>query len=116
MLFTVMTTAAVIVLIVVVCYVGAVDSSRFDFLQEPATPQPTPVQNADGSTTHTVEIFDPRNFFFGLAGFYGLPFVVALFLWGTALWHLLSKATAAWFHFAAAIRAEHRSVRERLAE
>ena len=51
-----------------------------------------------------------------MLGFYGLPVAVELLLGGTALWALLSRPAAAWFRFAAEIRAEHRLVRMRLAE
>ena len=63
----------------------------------------------------TVQL-QPQNFLYALLGFYGMPFFVGLLLGGTALWALLSRTTAAWFAFAASIRAEHRLVRERLAE
>jgi len=51
-----------------------------------------------------------------MIAFYGLPLAVGLALGGTALWNLLSRATGAWFRFAAEIRREHRELRERLAE
>jgi hypothetical protein len=57
-----------------------------------------------------------QNMLYALLGFYGLPVFVGLLLGITALWALLNRATAAWFRFAAQIRAEHRLVRERLAE
>ena len=113
--FTITTTAAVVALAVGIVAVAAADSSNFDFLRGIEPPEET-VQNPDGTTTKTIQVFDPRNFIYAMAGFYGLPFVVALVLWGTALWNLLSKSTAAWFRFAAEIRAEHRRVREQLAE
>jgi hypothetical protein len=59
---------------------------------------------------------DFQNMLYALLGFYGLPIVVGLVLAGTALWALLNRATASWFRFAAQVRAEHRLVRERLAE
>jgi hypothetical protein len=111
-LLCVSTAAAVVAILVGVIAVATADSSAFDFLRG-IDPPSEPAKNPDGSTH---DVLDPRNFIYAMAGFYGLPFVVALVLWGTALWNLLSKSTAAWFRFAAEIRAEHRRVREQLAE
>lgn len=77
-----------------------------------AAQAPQPVSAPNGQS-QTVQI---QNFMFALLGFYGLPVAVGLLLGGTALWALLNRPTAAWFRFAAEIRAEHRLVRMRLAE
>lgn len=112
-LFTVFTFVAVIGLIFGIVTVAVADASSFEFLKVP--PEETTVQNPDGTTTHTMEVFEPRNFVYAMAAFYGLPFVVAFILWGTALWNLLTKSTAAWFHSAAELRTEHHRVRQELA-
>ncbi len=111
-LFTVFTFVAVIGLIFGIVTVAVADASSFEFLKVP--PEETTVQNPDGTTTHTMEMFDPRNFIVAMAAFYGLPLVVAFILWGTALWNLLAKSTAAWFSSAAELRAEHHRVRQEL--
>jgi serine/threonine protein kinase len=114
-LLTVTTSMAIAGIIIGVAVVAAADASDFDFLKDVGPQGEATVPDAEGNT-HTVQMFDPRNFVYGLAGFYGLPFVVAVVLFGTALWNLFSKATAEWFRFAANVRAEHWLVRQRLAE
>jgi len=115
-LLTAMTGMAVVFIIIGVVMVAAADSSAFDFLRGVSPEGEAAVVPKEDGTTHTVQVFDPRNFVCAMAGFYGLPFVVGLVLWITALWNLMSKSTLAWYRFAAEIRAEHRLVRERLAE
>jgi hypothetical protein len=90
--------------------------------EEPPTSAPADSGNAvpkpanDGGSDAPTQTLQVQNFVFAMLGFYGLPVAVGLLLGGTALWALLSRPTAAWFRFAAQIRAEHRLVRERLAE
>jgi serine/threonine protein kinase len=111
-LMTLAEAAGVIGIILGVIAVAANEGSISEFFQQ------MEAQNSpDGeASAPPPEDFRPQNLLYALLGFYGLPLFVGLVLAGTALWALLNRATAAWFHFAARVRAEHRLVRDRLAE
>jgi serine/threonine protein kinase len=102
--------AGVILIIAGAVAVAANEQSISEFFQEmqqanaPEGAEPGPAPK------------DFQNMLYALLGFYGLPVFVGLLLGVTALWALLNRTTAAWFRFAAQIRAEHQLVRDRLAE